>query len=166
MTVDKTFAHAYGYFYCYIQMNDFFNKCDLKEENKKAAIELLQKVLNNARTDYFALPEDEKQAVWGLPAYERTLFELYISDMDKVQADVKNIKEKLQQTYAEKSEINRKLQQTYAEKSEINRKLQQTYAEKSEINRKLQQTYAEKAERGLKIKELERQIKHLKENKK
>jgi uncharacterized coiled-coil DUF342 family protein len=126
----------------------------------------LQKVLNNARTDYFALPEDEKQAVWGLPAYERTLFELYISDMDKVQADVKKIKEKLQQTYAEKSEINRKLQQTYAEKSEINRKLQQTYAEKSEINRKLQQTYAEKAERGLKIKELERQIKHLKENKK
>jgi peptidoglycan hydrolase CwlO-like protein len=58
--------------------------------------------------------------------------------MDKVQADVKKIKEKLQQTYAEKSEI----------------------------NRKLQQTYAEKAERGLKIKELERQIKHLKENKK
>jgi uncharacterized coiled-coil DUF342 family protein len=151
MTVDKTFAHAYGYFYCYIKMNDFFNKCDLKEENRKVAIELLQRILYNARTDYFALPEDEKYAVCGLPDYERTLFKLYISDIDKAQADAKKAKEKLQQTYAEKSELNRKLQQTHAEKSEINRKLQQTYAEKSEINRKLQQTYAEKSEINRKL---------------
>lgn len=71
------------------------------------------------------------------------------------------LNEKLQQTYSEKSKLNQKLQQTYAEKSEINRKLQQTYAEKSEINRKLQQTYAEKSEITRKKEEQEKRIQQL-----
>ncbi|MCR5543134.1 MAG: hypothetical protein K6F55_03220 [Eubacterium sp.] len=60
-------------------------------------------------------------------------------------------------------ELNEKLQITYKEKSELNEKLQITYKEKSEINAKLQVTYDEKAERGIIIKEQKEEIKKLKE---
>lgn len=88
----------------------------------------------------------EKFVASGLSDYERTLFEMYISDVDGTKSELREKKEKLQQAYGEKSELNSKLQQTYKEKSELNSKLQQTYDEKSELNRKLQQTYNEKSE--------------------
>lgn len=47
----------------------------------------------------------------------------------------------------------------------MNRKLQQTYAEKSEINGKLQITYKEKYDRGLRITELEEEIRSIKKSK-
>ncbi|MCD8120732.1 MAG: glycosyltransferase [Clostridiales bacterium] len=56
--------------------------------------------------------------------------------------------------------LNERLQISYQQKSEINQKLQIAYQEKSEINRKLQITYKEKAERGIRIKELEAQLKN------
>lgn len=99
---------------------------------------------------------------------------------------MRDVNNRLKQTYKEKSEINAKLQQTYKEKSEINAKLKETneqrasldyklnrayidksvlnaklikaWDEKSELNRKLQQTYKEKAERGLRIQQLEQEL--------
>ena len=46
--------------------------------------------------------------------------------------------------------------------NEVSRRLKKAYADKSEINRKLQITYKEKFDRGVKIKELEKELKMLK----
>ena len=45
---------------------------------------------------------------------------------------------------------------------EMKEKLQKTYDEKSEINAKLKQAYADKTERGLRIKELEKELEEIK----
>lgn len=154
MTSQTSFHHAYGYFCSYLKMNDFIRSTALEPDQEAAPIEILSRVLKNARAAYRSLPEDEKYSFLGLPPYQRTLFQLYVSDVEQAKRELSFLRSRLQQTYEEKSAINAKLQQTYGEKSEINARLQQTYREKSELNAKLQQTYREKAERGIQIKEL------------
>lgn len=59
-------------------------------------------------------------------------------------------------TTVEYKNLTDKLNKAYKEKSEINTKLQKTYKEKSEINAKLQKTYKEKSAKTAQIKKLEK----------
>ena len=162
MTVRPTFSHVYGYFYSYIKMNNYLHSLSLTEAQQIAPVEIIYRVLHNARNQFAKLEEDEKYSFLGLPIYQQTLFKLYITEIDKKSLEAKKTKIVLERTYSQKSELNKKLQKAYKEKSEINRKLQITYKEKSEINRKLQITYKEKAERGIEIKNLKSQLDILK----
>ncbi|MDO5539784.1 MAG: glycosyltransferase [Eubacteriales bacterium] len=158
MTAQVSFAHVYGYFISFLQMNKFAERCLFTEAVGDAVNTLIYRVLHNARNKYMDLSLSEKCSFWGMEPYLQLLFNLYVVEPSDSIQRWKDYRQLLQQTYAEKSELNRKLQTAYAEKSELNKKLQVTYGEKSEINRKLQIAYTEKSERGLKIKTLENTI--------
>jgi glycosyltransferase involved in cell wall biosynthesis len=158
--------HVYGYFRCLEEMVSFAEKGSWDVVVCEAAGDILRGVWHNLREEYASLSRQEQQAFESLDVFDRLRFEMYLQsdrnsslEITDIHRANKGLDWKLEKLYREKSELNRKLQQTYTEKSEINRKLQQTYAEKSEINRKLQQTYAEKYERGLRIKQLEKELK-------
>ncbi|MDO4341084.1 MAG: glycosyltransferase, partial [Eubacteriales bacterium] len=98
MTSQTSFHHVYGYFYSYIKMNDFIQNTVLESDNAKAALEILSRVLKNARTAYSKLPEDEKYSALGLPHYQQTLFKLYVSDVEQAKKDLYIVRTRLQQT--------------------------------------------------------------------
>lgn len=109
--IDTTFSHVYGSFCSYLKMNESFLTCNPEGENEKAAIKLLSDMLHSVRNDYEKLPEDEKYAYWGLPEYQRMLFELYVFEFDKKTTELNDAKKKLKKATAEKEELKKKLQQ-------------------------------------------------------
>ncbi len=137
MTARISFAHSYGYFRGFLNMLSFISQQDFPEELTDVLYDSLRGVLDNAKSRYNELPEEERYAYLGLEGTEQTLFRLFVEKESAAHASMKR---------------------AYREKSEINQILQRTYAEKSEINRKLQITYKEKYDRGLKIKCLEREL--------
>jgi hypothetical protein len=92
-------------------MNESFLTCNSEGENEKAAIKLLPDMLHSVRNDYEKLPEDEKYAYWGLPEYQRMLFELYVFEFDKKTTELNDAKNKLKKATSEKEELKKKLQQ-------------------------------------------------------
>lgn len=124
-------------------MLSFVTRQDFPEEMTSVLYDTLRGVLDNAKSRYNELPEEERYAYLGLEGMEQTLFRLFVEEEAIAHAGMKR---------------------AYREKSEINRILQKTYAEKSEINRKLQITYKEKYDRGVKIKQLERELEAIKES--
>ncbi len=143
MTAGTSFAHSYGYFRGFLNMLSFVTRQGFPEEMTSVLYDTLRGVLDNAKSRYNELPEEEKYAYLGLEGMEQTLFRLFVEEEAIAHAGMKR---------------------AYREKSEINRILQKTYAEKSEINRKLQITYKEKYDRGVKIKQLERELEAIKES--
>lgn len=109
MTAQTSFAHAYGYFKNYILMNDFLENANVTYEQKVAASDLIYRVLHNARHKFTQLSVDEKYAIMGLDPYERTIFKLYIGDIDKLNTDYKDVREKLTKANRENKDLKEKL---------------------------------------------------------
>ena len=135
MTAKTSFGHAYGYFRSYVMMNDFLKTVRLTPEEELAAVDLLYRVLHNSRNCFSQLSSDEKYAVMGLEPYERTIFKLYVSDLDTLRNQHMEIKNKLFLTYDQKSEINRKLQLTYKENTKRGKEIKKLKKEKEKIKK-------------------------------
>lgn len=139
MTNSISFKNVYGYFVCYLNMSEAYKKdveSNFWEDEYHVASEILYRMLRTTRTKYFQLDEAERYSYLALSDYFRTLFQLYVADLEKLY---------------DRREIN-----------ELREKLQRTYDEKSEINRKLQITYKEKYDRGIEIKQLKQEVENLK----
>ena len=168
MTSKKAFKNTYGYFVCYLKMKKLWQKLELSEEERAAAVDVIGRNRWNAVTIYNEIVETEKAKVSELKDPMRLLFEVEIVSVadrrERLKKDNKIKTEKLERIYREKTDLNAKLQQTYKEKTEIGAKLQQACKEKSEINKKLKITYDEKFERGQEIKRLKQENKELSKN--
>ncbi len=109
MTAKVSFSHCYGYFRGFLNMLGFLERRDLPEEIMEMVSGMLKGMLDNAKSRYNELTEEEKYARLGLEGKEYVLFRLFVSEEAAAYAGMK-------QAYREKSEINRKLQITYKEK--------------------------------------------------
>lgn len=143
MTTTTTFRNSYGYFVSFLDMLQTYYelKENLSSEVQSCALTLIGQVLRNAQDCYRHMPFEQRGSEYGL-GYD---FRFY----DKM---VKFPALMTQRSYSAQANM-----------AEIRTKLQQTYHEKSELNAKLQLTYREKAERGVQIKELRQQLKQLQE---
>lgn len=94
MTKRVTFSHVYGYFMCYLNMQEFYKNNQFSEECESAVLEVLYRALYNTRYSYSKLEEAEKFVVVGLTSYHRHLFKCYVSDY----CDLKFQREKIEKT--------------------------------------------------------------------
>ena len=90
-------------------MNDFLENANVTYEQKVAASDLIYRVLHNARHKFTQLSVDEKYAIMGLDPYERTIFKLYVGDIDKLNTDYKDVREKLTKANRENKDLKEKL---------------------------------------------------------
>ncbi len=80
MTQKTSFEHVYGYFKCFLEMDEFVREIRLSDEEKMSAIALQRSLLCNARDKYLQLDFEERESIRGLELREKMQFELYIVD--------------------------------------------------------------------------------------
>ena len=121
MTRKVTFAHVYGYFRCYLEMQMFYERLSIDETYINSALKILYSMLQSARNRYYELSEEEQYSVLGLPQYEQMMFSAYIVDIYQMRKQRDRIR-------SEKENVNRRLQ------NEVKaRKRAENTAEKLEI---------------------------------
>ena len=103
MTKRVSFANAYGYFCCFLEMERCLTRLNLDDTCKGAALEIMYRVLWGARNSFKQLSAEEKNTIYGLPLHERMLFRLYVSN-------VCDLKENWEQAKRDKENLNRRLQ--------------------------------------------------------
>ena len=118
MTQKVSFAHSYGYFCCYLEMQRYFLTLSLDEGSEAAALEIIYRALWGARNSFRQLTEEEKYSVYGLPLYLRTVFRLYVSN-------VCDLRLKWDQAKRDKENLNRKLQNEIKERAKDKKQIKQ-----------------------------------------
>lgn len=96
MTGGITFAHVYGYFRCYLCMEEFVRSHEFSEETGEELFQTLNGIKNSTRAKYNRLQNEEKYAFWGLPCAERVLFRVLVeSEVRQEKKKVKRLKKEL-----------------------------------------------------------------------
>lgn len=80
MTKKTTFEHVYGYFKCFVKMQDFLMRQNIDEDTLDTALSIERSMLRSARNKYLELDTEEKEAIRGLEVKEKLQFESYICD--------------------------------------------------------------------------------------
>lgn len=125
MTTKTTFAHAYGYFLCYLEMLKFYESLPVERNNEMSVLELLHRIMHSAQNSFGNVEQEEQMAVMGLSKKMQMLFRLYVAEIGCLKKSLVSTRENLKKTWDEKSEINRKLQITYKEKAERGKKIKE-----------------------------------------
>lgn len=119
MTRPTSFANVYGYFRCFLGMQDVLGTIRLDERQQEAATNRLGGMLYLARNRYLELSPEEQYAVEGLPAPERKLMKLYVADWGKLKADTQRLTAQLRNSNAQRASLSGQLAQRMAEKAAL-----------------------------------------------
>ncbi len=96
-TSRMSFDRVYGYFYSHLKMMEILNGCG-KERRCEGAFREVELVLNNSRTRYPQLDDEEKKKEEALDPDQKCLFGLYVKDVcaarQSIKAREKTLKEK------------------------------------------------------------------------
>lgn len=96
MTGRVTFARAYGYFRCYLSMEEFVRSHEFSEDIEEELFQALNGIKNSAKKQYQRLKREEKYAFLGLPCSERVLFRILMeNDIRKEKKKVKTLRKEL-----------------------------------------------------------------------
>lgn len=110
VTRRKTFAHVYGYFYCYLQILEFSKKKSFIQEDLKLFEAILDRLLSNAHRVYNTLSDEGKSMQDIMTAYEQIQFKNLVLNY-KPASNNKNIVERKNNLSPEKSENNKQEKQ-------------------------------------------------------
>ncbi|MCD7830078.1 MAG: glycosyltransferase, partial [Clostridiales bacterium] len=114
-----TFYNVYSWYQCFHAMlRTYFEVApEMTPENRRVALGRVADMLNKSRNFYSMMSSECEASELGLRE-NLYAFQMLVGNVARENQRAKELNQKLQRTYVEKSELNRKLQKTYAEKSE------------------------------------------------